>query len=179
MGKLHSNAALGEVHKIHNYEYDDLTSAQAATWSADDVGKVFRILDEPNYYIIKTSGGEFMQIPSEDVQEVQTSDATVTSCGEYATANDYVYHVEVRALASVDTGGNAASYTRMATFKNDSGTLSAVGSVTSDHTAEDSAGWEVTLDANGTDIRVRVTGQAATTINWVAYVQIKVLANGA
>lgn len=175
----HKNASLGQRHPIHDKDYTGLSDAQGATWDAADIGKSFRITDEPNYYIIKTSGGEFLCLDAGDVQTVSTTDATETSIGTYTTADDYVYHVEAEVLGTVNGGGNAATYKLIASFKNDSGTLSQIGSTTTVHSAEDAAGWDATIDSSGTDIRVRVTGVAATNIDWRADTKIKVLDNGA
>ena len=177
MGK-HSEAALGAVHKIHNYEYASLAAAQAATWSASDVGKVFRITDEPNYYIIKTSGGEFMQIDLYDVNTISTTDATETTIATYETANDYVYYVESIVIGTVNGGGDAGAYRVEAAFKNDSGTLSQIG-VNTNVDKENNSSWDVELDSSGSNIIQKVTGAAATNIDWISYTTIKVFANGA
>lgn len=174
----HKNLSLAEIHQIHNVEYTDMITAQSASWGASDVGKVFRILDEPNYYLIRTSGGKFMQIGTEEVATVETTDATETTIDTYSTATDFIYYVKVYLLGTVDEGGNAASYRMYATFKNDSGTLTQVGA-TVNSPDEDDAAWGSDIDANGTNIRVRVIGKAATNINWVSYTSIKVFANGA
>ena len=60
----------------------------------------------------------------------------------------------------------AAGYTRIATFKNDGGTLTQVGTTGTAFTAEDTAGWNVTFTTSGTDILLQVTGAASTDINW-------------
>jgi hypothetical protein len=98
---------------------------------------------------------------------VSTTDATVTTCGVFPTASNQVYHVEVRVVArETVASAEAASYKLLGTFKNDGGVLSPVGSVTVEHAGEDTVGWDATLDASGTDIRTRVTGAAATNIDW-------------
>ena len=97
----------------------------------------------------------------------QTTDATVTTAATVATESDVAYHVVARIVAYETPSGNeAAGYERAATFKNDGGTLTQVGSTTALATHEDTGGWDATLDASGTTIRARVTGAAATTINW-------------
>jgi hypothetical protein len=96
-----------------------------------------------------------------------TTGATETTAASFATRSNKVYHVDVTVTAvRTDTFEQAASYVRRATFLNDGGTLAIVGSVTSDHTAESDSNWNCTLDASGTDIRVRVTGAADTNISW-------------
>lgn len=178
MGKLHSAVSTGENHIIHNYEYATFSAAEAASWTSDDIGKVFRITDSYNYYIILTSGGVYGEIDVRLVNNTQTTDATESNCGVFSTATDYIYYVDSIVTATVDGGGNAATYFARAAFKNDSGTLSQIG-LTTVTSKEDAAGWDVDIDASGTDIRVRVTGQSSTTINWRTRTSIKQDANGA
>ena len=99
---------------------------------------------------------------------VSTTDATVTTLSLFGTTTDEVYHYECTVVAAqTTTYAEVASYKLHGTFKNDGGTLTLVGSVTADHTGEDTGAWDATLDASGTDIRVRVTGAAATNVNWL------------
>jgi hypothetical protein len=96
-----------------------------------------------------------------------TDDATQVSGLLIPTETNHSYHVVLNVLATeIEDFDEVGSYQRIATFKNDGGTLSIVGSVTSVHTAENTAGWDVTLDASGTNIRIRITGAAATKIAW-------------
>jgi len=98
--------------------------------------------------------------------EVTTTDATETTLDTLATASDTAYHInaEVVATETVDHD-EVASYIVLGTFRNDGGTLTLVDSIVTT-VGEDTAGWDCAVDANGTDIRLRVTGAAATNINW-------------
>lgn len=98
--------------------------------------------------------------------EAATTDAAATTILEIPTANDTVVHVQVRVAAIEDDGSNVASYMRVATFKNDGGVLSQIGATTALHTSEDVAGWDVSVAAVGTNVRMQVTGAAATDIQW-------------
>lgn len=105
---------------------------------------------------------------------VQTTDATVTTAFTSPTiANSTVVHVSAVIVAANNLGTQGATYKRDATFRCTSGgSLVLVGSVTSVHTGEDTAGWDATLDSTGATFRVRVTGAAATNIGWESYVEI-------
>lgn len=97
----------------------------------------------------------------------RTDDATQVTGLLIPTRSDHSYHVVLNVLATEtndfdETGG----YTRIAAFKNDGGTLAIVGSVATTFTAETTGGWDVTMDASGTNIRVRITGAASTDITW-------------
>lgn len=98
----------------------------------------------------------------------QTTDATQTAASTFATTNDSSYFVDCKVIATETVDHDeTGSYWRQATFKNDGGTLTLVGSVRTVVTDnENTGGWDVTLDASGTSIRVLVTGAASTTVNW-------------
>jgi hypothetical protein len=109
--------------------------------------------------------------------EVDTTDATVTSLYTEATSNDIAYHMEAAIVATeTDAHDEVASYLIAATFKNDGGVLTQVGSTTVMHSAEDTAGWDATFDASGTTIRLRVTGAASTNITWHAIIKTVTIA---
>jgi len=104
---------------------------------------------------------------------VSTTDATTTTMITVTTATDTAYHVVAQGIGvNTDDYSEVGSYYRVATFKNDGGTLSQVGSTTEVHAQEDVAGWNVGLSTSGTNIRVRVTGAAATNINWTGTLSV-------
>ena len=176
----HKDSPIGQNHRIHAFEYNDLASV-ASSWSANDVVKVFKRVDDDNLYWIRKTSGEKNVFYTLQHSTVSTTDATETTVAtlDTSTLTDYVFHLEVMVTATIDGGGDAASYKRIGTFKNDSGMVSKVGSITDAHTAEDVAGWDCDIDSSGTNIRVRVTGAAASDINWDCEMYIKAQANGA
>jgi hypothetical protein len=98
-------------------------------------------------------------------QNVTTTDATVTTLDTLATVSDSVYHATALVIAMETTDHDEmASYEVSATFRNDGGVLTRIGSAVTAH--EDTPAWNCELDASGTDIRLRVTGAASTNINW-------------
>jgi len=97
---------------------------------------------------------------------VQTTDATVTTLLAYTPtdAKTTLIVALVAARSSVPTG---ASYIRRFTVRRAGGTVTAISTVeTIGSDDEDTAAWDATLDISGTTVRVRVTGAAATTIDW-------------
>lgn len=102
---------------------------------------------------------------------VQTTNATVTTALTIPTVTDTVQHVEVTVTAirtDSRSAADVASYKRMATYANIGGTVSLVGSISAPHTGEGTAGWDCTLTISGTNVLVRVTGEASKTIRWHA-----------
>lgn len=97
----------------------------------------------------------------------ETTDATQSTAVNIPTNTNEAYLVTARIIA-VDTTdyAQAAGYTVSGTFLNDGGSLAIVGAVNDGGTDESDSNWDATLDASGTNIRVRVTGEAAKTITW-------------
>lgn len=99
---------------------------------------------------------------------IRTTDATVTTITTIATDTNATYTVGVNIAAIKNDGVAQASYVLYASFQNDGGVLSAVGSLTTAHSFEVNAGLDATITASGTNILIRVTGLGATTIDWIA-----------
>ena len=105
---------------------------------------------------------------------VQTTDATVTTCGYYTLPDECVAFVRAVVLAVQSGSANTAGYERKAIVEGQSGTRALVGAVESGFAAdrEDVGTWDCTIDVSGNDVRVRVTGIAATTIDWQTTLEI-------
>lgn len=114
---------------------------------------------------------------------VNTTDATQTTAARFVTSANKAYHVRAYIVATETADfDEVASYELAATFKNDGGTLSLVGSVTAVHTGESTSAWAATLDAasedtygtgtNTSNIRVRVTGASSTNISWMVALDV-------
>lgn len=108
---------------------------------------------------------------------VATADATETTAATFDTSPwdnaSFLVTARINARETADSD-EIAGYVRVGAFKLDGGTLSLVGSVGSLFTAESTAGWDATLDASGDNIRVRVTGAAATAVKWLVDLDIQV-----
>ncbi len=106
-----------------------------------------------------------------DIANVQTTDATVTSIFTWTITDEAVTIVTVEACAVKSDGSVTASYVRRVRIKRDGGTVT-MGTVESSFTDEESgfSTCEVTIDNSTSTGRVRVTGVAATTIDWACIV---------
>ena len=111
---------------------------------------------------------------------VSTTDATVTTCGSYTLPDETVIIVKAYVVGRT-TGGVAANYIRCAGAQREAaGAAALVGAVDVTgwfHTGADAGAslWVCTLDVSSNDVRVRVTGAAATTIAWRSMLEIEVL----
>lgn len=110
----------------------------------------------------------------EKKDSVQTTDATVTTCGSYTLPDKTVALVHAF-VVSRTSGGVSAGYERVGLFKREGGGAALVGAVATPFTAEEVAGWDCTLDVSGNDIRCRVSGAAATTIDWMSRLRVILL----
>jgi len=109
-----------------------------------------------------------------DTYHEPTTDATPTTIATISTATDKAYGLTVTIIGIKSDGSDIAHYIRYASYKNDGGTLTEVDE-TDEHTVEDDANWDVSMEASGTDILVKVTGVAATTIQWQATVEMNII----
>lgn len=107
-----------------------------------------------------------------------TTDGTALTMGTLTLPDQSMVRCELVVNATMALGGtnllsNIASYKRSLAFVCTNNTVTAVGSVTStEGIFEHNAAWDATLDASGQTVRVRVTGVAATTIKWWAYLKM-------
>lgn len=101
---------------------------------------------------------------------VQTTNATQTLATFVALPNSSIVGVEAWAVARQD-GTNQAGYHLRAVVSQEGGTAALIGTV--DQLArEDQAAWDATITVSGNEVRVSVTGAAATTIEWWAYMKV-------
>lgn len=102
-----------------------------------------------------------------DAAEVQTVNANQTTLDSFTLLDENTYHVEAWVIGVEDDGSNRASYHIAATiYRTSAGGATIQGAVTSLHTQESEGAWDATFTVNGNDVRVSVTGEAATTIEW-------------
>lgn len=109
-----------------------------------------------------------------------TTDATETelflngATGRLTLFADSTWAFTVMVVARrTDANDESAGYKFEGVIDRQSGgTTALVGSVAKTVLAEDNAGWDVTVDADSTNgaLRIKVTGEAAKTIRWVARV---------
>ena len=102
--------------------------------------------------------------------EVQTADATVTTLASYALADETlaVFDVVVTCVRQVGATKGGSYVRRVVYRRTGAGVATIVGALeTPSPDEETDAGLDVTIDTDGAAaVRVRVTGLAATAINW-------------
>jgi hypothetical protein len=101
---------------------------------------------------------------------IKTTDATPFTILSWTPADDSVEHFEAQVVGLTQNASKAAGYKIVGTARRNDGTTALVGSVVID-TQETTAGWDATIDASSPSLRVRVTGEAATTILWSVIVR--------
>jgi len=97
---------------------------------------------------------------------VQTADATVTTLASTTPTNTKAIAIRAIVVGKDKATGNSAGYGLAATAKRQGGVTTLTGAVTVLWSHEDVAGWDATIDVSTPDVRVRVTGAAATNIDW-------------
>lgn len=123
-----------------------------------------------------TTSGTRASAP-DSIAEVQTTDATVTTVASYVMSDETALSIDVLVLATKRTAvTEAGTFKRHACYRRTGGGVATiVGAVVSGSDQETSAGLDVTIDTDGAStVRVRVTGLAATNINWTCRMSVVV-----
>lgn len=98
---------------------------------------------------------------------VTTADGTQTTCGSYTVPNDSALVVKMLVKALNTDLSTSCSWEVLVSARNDGGTVTIEGGGGLILGPTDSAtAWVVTVDVSGVLLRLRVTGAAATTIEW-------------
>jgi hypothetical protein len=100
--------------------------------------------------------------------DVSTTDATVTTLDSFTIGSNTAAAVTWMVTAIKSDRSEAAAYSVSAVFRNNGGTVAQVGTTTTTVLGESDSAWTATIDNSTTTIRLRVTGKAATTIQWTA-----------
>jgi hypothetical protein len=80
--------------------------------------------------------------------------------------------IEVRVAGTRDDVSDVGGYVALATFRNQAGVVSLVGSIVDDFVAEDNPAWTgPDFVIVGTNVQMTVTGVAATIINWTISIE--------
>jgi hypothetical protein len=130
---------------------------QSATAVIQLSSAIFRRLSQANVTLEETRHGS-----------ATIASATTTNVATFPTTADRVYQVIGRMTVSNDTDDQGAVYWVRAAFKRVGGTVTQIGStqtVAADLEDAGQTGLAAVLDFSGTDIRLRLTTDAADTVN--------------
>lgn len=147
-----------ESNKVLMYSKDSGGTSQL--FARSDDGTVHQITPPP-------AGGVSGNVDD----TVQTTNATTTVISTIAMAtNDRVMSVEGSIRSASHAGDEVAYYKYSAVFYRDgAGTVTQKGNTTVVDIYEDVAAWDFDLNVSGTNVEVRVTGEAAKTIEWRSF----------
>lgn len=123
---------------------------------------------------VESGGGLGNIVEDTYMARVETTDATITTLHTVPITASRTYLIEAivtarRTGGASGTADDGAVYRREGMITTKSGTVT-IDTVATTLTQEDQAGWDCTLDVNGSNIRVRVTGAASNTIDWTCKV---------
>jgi len=99
-----------------------------------------------------------------------TTDETESNIYFFGNDDDSVYIVESQ-IAAVQAGGaeRASYYLRGVFYRTGGGNTTQQGATEAVATSIESDGaWDANIDASGTNVRIRVTGDAANSVYWKA-----------
>jgi len=98
---------------------------------------------------------------------VSTSDATITDIATYSWVGSNNMKFFEAYITGIQTDGSNGYYGKITSaIRNDGGTLFQVGTIDLIEKTDFSTATS-TIDFSGTSVRVRVTGEAGTNINWI------------
>lgn len=104
-------------------------------------------------------------------QAIVTTNATTTTALQLSTSSDKAYQVNARCIGKQDDGTDVSSYYELTTFRNDSGTLTEIGTADT-YSHEDNTSTAFTVSASGTNINFDITGIASEIYIWQLSVDI-------
>lgn len=105
------------------------------------------------------------------VARVQTTDATPTTIASYTIpADGTVVQLAVRVVARKTDGTARQSWVYEGFYERAAGAAAEVDTPVQVAAHTSGAVWSIALDTSGAAVRVRATGQAATTIDWTAHI---------
>lgn len=111
---------------------------------------------------------------------VQTTDTTQTTLFALTLADTTAAWLSFEVIGRDAAGTERAVYGKIALVYRQGGGATIQGAVQDVHAdVETSAGLDATVTVNSNDVRVSVTGLAATTINWVGTIKYQVVATNA
>jgi len=107
------------------------------------------------------------------IYKVSTTDATVTNLARIEIPTGSVISITAHVVANDNTGTTAhAGYIVSGTAWNNAGTAILIGAATAIATHEITAGMNCTITVSDDDIRVRITGVAATDLEWTGVIDV-------
>jgi hypothetical protein len=105
--------------------------------------------------------------------KITTSSSTATTLLTRGLPDAAVYYVRALVQGVKSSGTDRASYVIEGTvYRTGGGAATLQGAATATYTQESNAAWNATIDTSGNNVRVRVTGVAATTIKWGGSLEI-------
>jgi hypothetical protein len=146
-----------------------IDSDQALTTAGAKILSIRNAGVEKNFF---DKDGNLMNVKG----NVQTTNATQTTLITLSLTDNRVYFVECVVLGNKSDNTQRAVYQRtVAVYRANGGVATILNSVVSLLTAESDASWDCTFDVSNNEVRVRVTGAAATTINWEGHLRYDVM----
>lgn len=173
MGIRHGSLGEAENHQIHDAEYATRAAREAATYVAEDIGKVVRQTDEDSYYLVKSITPTFLRIDRGESILTSTTDDTTTELWSYTMGDNSAIYIEAIVTGMETDGSNRNVYKIAGAFYRDGGNVTQQGSTATIFSEESDATWgAVEFNISTNDIEVQATGKAATNISWNSRVTI-------
>ena len=138
-----------------------------------DAGDVF-IVDTTNSSVT-VSGNLQQKVVSGSKISYTGSGTTVSNATlrliDITVATDTTVSIFAHSAGIESDLSTAYGYVRIGTFKNDSGTVTQVGTTSNTHNAE-TANADMSFSITGTLVTVKITGSIGNTVSWTGYADV-------
>lgn len=105
-------------------------------------------------------------------ETVTTTDATSTALATRTLTEGKTYLVVANVVAKQGDTNRATYVRRACVYRPAAGAATLQGTVQDGLTVESAAGWDCAIDVSGNNVRVTVTGAAASTVNWKGHIEL-------
>ena len=146
---------VGNVVKVDHKLFQCVTAHTSGTFDTD--------LTTNGYWQLVGSGGISGSL--------QTTDATTTTIASCTVPSNVACRLQVKVTAFESATGDCKSWDLFYNAKNVAGTLTVQKVTESVYEDAGASAWTAIVDNSGTTLRIRVTGEAAHTIEWHAVCQ--------
>lgn len=182
-----SNETVGSVYAAYKDLWERLNDGQEGlltTLTTTEIGSLsgvsdgVQLIDKTKGHIETCIGGAFVHpgeeggVTNEIPTTIQTTDNTQTVIYTRTLLDDEIYLFIARVVGEKADHSSVAGFTIECTAqRNGGGSASIEGGTTVIHSGKGSGAtvWSTTFTVSGNDLRVSVSGQNSTTINWKCF----------
>ena len=174
----HNQLGDAGIHRSHDLTFTTLANLMAKTTVTADIGKIYQCTqyNTESYYLVTAAGspGTYIKIGQGESKTYSTADSTEKTAWSLEMVDETAVMITARVVAVQEDGAERAAYHIQGLFyATGGGAATQQGSTAAIMTAiESDAAWDCLFDVSGQEVRLRVIGDAANTVNWTIDIEI-------